>query len=144
MKEQFVTYEIASKLKELSFDEQCLYSIEYSEGGRTLKLNPNCKINLTCDIGEITLPLWQQVLDWILNKYGIFINVIPTKDRYFGVEEGALKHKYLIQYNTTIKEELEYTRWSHNDYRYSDTNIAYTSLFEAREAAIIFFLKIQS
>ena len=66
MKKQFVTYEIALKLKELGFDEPCLYSFEFGNGGLECKLNPNLKSNTTCDIGEITAPLWQQAIEFLL------------------------------------------------------------------------------
>ena len=73
MVNQFVTYEIALKLKELGFNEKCLYSIEYSEGGQTLQLNPNFKNNSQCYIGEITIPLRKQVIDWLREKHNLHI-----------------------------------------------------------------------
>ncbi len=80
MNNQFTTYEIAVKLKELGFNEKCLYSIEYSEGGQTLYLNPNFKNNSQSYIGEITLPLWQQAINWIRREKGIDLCVNKAYD----------------------------------------------------------------
>lgn len=76
MKEQFVTYEIALKLKELGFDEECLTSFEPGwnfnmPSGRT-KNNSNYPkenvINQKC-----AAPLWQQVIDWFRKKHDVHI-----------------------------------------------------------------------
>ena len=63
MKEQFVTYEIALKLKELGFDEECLGAYipdenNYLEIGGIFK---ECK-------SLIKAPLWQQAIDWLNSK----------------------------------------------------------------------------
>ena len=68
MEKQFVTYEIALKLKELGFDEECcaLY--------RKDRLYPILgfeKINSTKQ-SVITAPLWQQVFDWLFSKLNFY------------------------------------------------------------------------
>lgn len=72
MKKEFVTYEIALKLKELGFDEPCLAS--YYHAGRHLDIDEYIKH------GEYTLlaPLWQQVIDWIREKHNIHIEIELT------------------------------------------------------------------
>ena len=66
MKEQFVTYEIALKLKELAFDEECFgyYSEQYD------KTQFLCLYQEEDYFDEIRLeaPLWQQVIDWFDEK----------------------------------------------------------------------------
>jgi hypothetical protein len=74
MKEQFVTYEIALELKELGFNEECLFWY-----------NPTSIINLEgqywrnssnwLNSDQCTAPLWQQVIDWLREKYDINIDI---------------------------------------------------------------------
>ena len=78
MKEQFVTYEIALKLKELGFDEDCInfYSF-YPNIGWSLSLlgvtNEDVVEQMVChhNIKGIKAPLWQQVIDWFREKHKI-------------------------------------------------------------------------
>ena len=65
MENEFVTLSLAKRLKEQGFDEECLYSYEYSEGGMIVKQNPLKKANSSCDAGEITAPLWKQADEWM-------------------------------------------------------------------------------
>ena len=81
MKEQFVTYEIALKLKELGFDEPCLAfyqgskdlvqkkpflknskQIYYGQDNIGVKESPSMNVN------NCTAPLWQQAFIWLLKK----------------------------------------------------------------------------
>ena len=74
MKEQFVTYEIALKLKELGFDEEC-FGWYGSQG----------ILNQKYDLENTTLaPLWQQVIDWFREKYNtnIEINRFPNISKW--------------------------------------------------------------
>jgi len=75
MKEQFVPYEIAIKLKEKGFDEPCLaWSTEYGE-----------YILVETKEGEdsntfrgISIPLWQQVIDWFRVKYNLDVQAFSA------------------------------------------------------------------
>ena len=74
VKEQFVSYEIALKLKELGFNEECFgyycKNKEFSFYGQNHLLEVVAEANATI----IPAPLWQQVIDWCeLNGY--YINV---------------------------------------------------------------------
>ncbi len=63
MKDQFVTYEIAVKLKELGFDKRCIagYSVE-----KSLRIG---EVSFQSEIDGFCLaPLWQQAIDWIYSK----------------------------------------------------------------------------
>ena len=78
MKEEFVTYEIALKLKELGFDEPCFGYFPPLKKELTIWYNSEITNN-----GEFILaPLWQQVIDFIWEKYHILINTyqISHKD----------------------------------------------------------------
>ena len=74
MREQFVTYEIALKLKELGFDEECLTSFDPGwnfnmPSGRTKNNSNYPKENVTNQ--KCAAPLWQQAIDWFREKYKI-------------------------------------------------------------------------
>lgn len=100
MKEQFVTYEIASKLKELGFgmDDYLQLPFYYDKEGNlhlmevwvSKKYNPSpnhlgtdtiddfdAKIGwVDNSLDEIYLaPLWQQVIDWFRDKHNIHISI---------------------------------------------------------------------
>jgi hypothetical protein len=87
MEKQFVTYEIALKLKELGFDEPCLtYFHNDNENitDRTYHLFeyfspiPITTQQLQSNKGMencIAAPLWQQVIDWFIEKYSIYIDI---------------------------------------------------------------------
>lgn len=73
MKKQFVTYEIAKQLKELGFDEECFGYYHVNEGytkGYAFCYSENTR---TSDC-SVLAPLWQQVIDFIWEKYHILIN----------------------------------------------------------------------
>ena len=70
MKEEFVTYEIALKLKELGFDEPCFGYFPPLKKEITVWYNPEIT-----NSGEFILaPLWQQVIDWFREKHLIDID----------------------------------------------------------------------
>ena len=80
MKEQFVTYEIALKLKELGFNESCFGYYEVSDklkGGFKIRFiehedsNPSKQpLNEGC-----LAPLWQQAIDWFREKHNLSIDI---------------------------------------------------------------------
>jgi hypothetical protein len=76
MKEQFVTYEIALKLKEKGFNKPCLYP--YVDTGSIDNsyvnfIDWNLKYENT--VGYCSAPLWQQVIDWFEKTYEIYISI---------------------------------------------------------------------
>ncbi len=64
MKDQFVTFEIAEKLKELGFNEEC-FSFYWTDKVFYENVYYGVRGN-----GESTIsaPLWQQAIDWIYSK----------------------------------------------------------------------------
>lgn len=84
MEKQFVSYEIALRLKELGFDEACicLYR-KYINSIRFFAIDQNwgCSLSGMCkkygdkiEENECLAPLWQQVIDWLETK-GYYINI---------------------------------------------------------------------
>lgn len=97
MNNEFVSYEIALKLKELGFDEPCFtYYYEINSNLRThlvVDINKAWTYSGKTNLGFTLAPLYQQVFKWLRNKYGIdfSINTIysmynkNTSKKYSGV-----------------------------------------------------------
>ena len=84
MEEQFVTYEIALKLKELWFDEECFGYFRNRD--KFLCLGADSRVQRDSTLA----PLWQQVIDWFREKrdihlylpksvYGGYVYVVDAK-----------------------------------------------------------------
>ena len=79
MKEQFVTYEIALKLKYLGFDEECLGDYYIIPSDKTP--NPNGEFlglkyeDVSSYTRLVSASLWQQAIDWLREKHNIHIVV---------------------------------------------------------------------
>ena len=115
IKDQFVTYEIALGLKELGFDEECfaIFFRTILNNGRTVnyisddwespfyKNRTNSESN---SVDIVSAPLWQQVIDWLREKYGIYILImpcrIPSNEIKYYIFKGKLKWDRNELYNT--------------------------------------------
>ena len=102
MKQQFVPYEIALKLKDKGFDEECLgtyqirsanpsymygkiayYDIETNKVPKLciehskIQKNSYLENEIFNDVkwGSIAAPLWQQVIDWFLEEHKLLITI---------------------------------------------------------------------
>lgn len=133
IKKQFVTYEIALAMKELGFnklcfgyynpDEELIYGIDLKTMRYAHKYHNE---------GESVLaPLWQQCMDWLKEKHGIFVFIDMRK--YYDSYEGAYpfqawckiyKNKELIN-SITVRNKLD------------NENFIFYSYEEAREQAIL-------
>ena len=137
MKNQFVTYEIALKLKELGFDEECFCTYHNAE----LSRNPSHKIDATPIQGKpyvwknskvhnsiVCAPLWQQVIDYFRDKYhtNIEINRFPNISKWgFIVTDMTI-----IPKQQTIKENINMSLKVTDVRRFDE-------YFECREQAIL-------
>lgn len=143
MEKQFVTYEIALKLKELGFDEECLacfqmhgYPISYHKliiptwDEEYLQYETGMK-----DIVDTVIyaPLWQQAVDWLREKYLIDILILPQDKSV--CDPLPLYFIAIESYKNELIEEL-----------FNSTNqldlLHYTSPDEARKAAILKAIEI--
>lgn len=70
MREQFVTAEIALKMYDMGYDENCL-AFSDSDGKFEMK---ECRNSTLICYGDVALPLWQQVIMW-LDKQGVEVIV---------------------------------------------------------------------
>jgi hypothetical protein len=82
MKEQFATYDIALKLKELGFNEPCFGY--YDIPTKVLYLAEKDEYYMASHLPSIIIaaPLWQQVIKWFIDKYKILMYV-RTGDKPF-------------------------------------------------------------
>jgi len=81
MKNQFVPYELAVKLKELGFDDPCFARFRKGEFqlntlGKAIEHNSQQIV-----IGDVSAPLWQQAFDWFREE-GV-ISWIDRNDNTF-------------------------------------------------------------
>ena len=143
IKDQFVTYEIASAMKELGFDEECFgcfindtfkprnqYQFIIGSTYSYSRTNPDIELDY------IMAPLWQQCMDWLKEKHCIFVFIDMGK--YYDSYEGAYpfqawckiyKNKELIN-SITVRNKLD------------NENFIFYSYEEAREQAILKCIKL--
>jgi hypothetical protein len=91
MEKEFVTYEIALKLKELGFDEECLAYFEDKELTHGM-------LNSVGKKRYLIAPLWQQVIDWFLSQYNIWIIVDTSLIKFYKNDElQPSKFQFVIE-----------------------------------------------
>lgn len=80
MKGQFVTYEIAKKLKEFNHDIVCIS--HYDENGnwhdsmfRKNEKGERISVLYFPDETTIYAPLWQQAIDWLREKHNLHVTI---------------------------------------------------------------------
>ena len=133
MKEQFVTYEIALKLKELGFDEKCVasyytYDIKNFSKGKydyrgKFEFDYSTEDQYIVNSNEtyyVSAPLWQQVIDWFREKHKIDIYPEPT----YSLTEYSFK--VITVHDKSKKQEY-----------WDGMGKTYNTYQEAREQAIL-------
>ena len=128
MKNQFVTYEIALKLKELGFDEKCLKLWEHTDF-YTVLVNPE-EFKKVVSEKYCNAPLWQQVIDWFLNQYNIWIIVDTSLIKFYKNDElQPSKFQFVIE--DLNNRDADYMFHS------ADEELFYFDYKHAREQAIL-------
>jgi hypothetical protein len=74
MKNEFVPFELAVKLKELGFEERCF--TRYYESGKLADSLSYLHHNY---FGQVNAPTFSQAFRWFKKKYGIFVSIVPKK-----------------------------------------------------------------
>lgn len=130
MQEQFVTFEIASELKELGYDESCFgifdtaiqnklcYGFSSEKGYTYNQFTWKAKTQI------ILSPLWQQVIDWFRKTKKIDIQILRNKPDYNEYKVEI----YMINDNDT---------YLHLYIKDGDYIVWFSSYEEAREQAIL-------
>lgn len=70
MEKQFIPHNLALKLKELGFNEECLAFYSTDGQAKLFRTNPDQTHNNS--YWYLSAPLWQQAFDFIRNKFNIF------------------------------------------------------------------------
>ena len=98
MEEQFVTYEIVLKLKELGFNEPCFGWYSYEE------FNPlriqKCETYLGIE-SCTKAPLWQQAIDWFRVKYLLDIHILPFHIDSYHYRIDSINGRIISSINTS-------------------------------------------
>jgi hypothetical protein len=101
MNNEFVSYEIALKLKELGFDEPCLCAYDKNEmlyhSHKTDKLFTILNSNLS---NQYAAPLYQQVLRWFREQFNWQSSIEATNDQH----SHKLGYNHFIWNNVTGEE----------------------------------------
>lgn len=130
MEKEFVTYEIALKLKELGFDKECLMWYCHEN-------------NLTYDLifkqykeedYFCNAPLWQQAIDWLMRVHNMDIEI--TRYRYYDTFINSWTYNVFVK--VFNESELDKTYFVRNTLN----NTIFTSYEEAREEGIIKAIEI--
>ena len=95
MNNEFVSYEIALKLKELGFDEPCFDN--YSSIGELyqMRFSKQSTVDMAC-----LAPLYQQVFRWFREQFNWQSSIEATKDQH----NHELGFNYWIWNNVTGEE----------------------------------------
>jgi|SRR5690554_715463 len=119
MKKLFTTYPIASKLKELGFDEPCLMYYNISNENK-LHSNVATSTLYGAVISEeeyimerqIKAPLWQQAIHWLLNyiqnNKNLYIKVTIYADNSYIVESfgNNVDYHFVLKSNQDLLNKL--------------------------------------
>ena len=119
MKKLFVTYQIASKLKELGFDEPCLMYY-YKDDENKLHSNVSTSTLRGAMISEedfneerqILAPLWQQAIHWLLNyiqnDQDILLKVTIFADNSYIVDSivNNIDYHFVLHSNQDLLNKL--------------------------------------
>lgn len=121
IEKEFVSYEIASQLKEIGFNEEC-FNMYFRTSKNFAKFDGKIHKNIYCKgktCSGITAPLYQQVISWFLERK-IWISVFPIDNwnswTFDIVMEDIMKPFYVC---------------------FDGKELEFSSYEEAREAAIL-------
>ncbi len=124
MKEQFVPYELALKLRALGFDEECI-NFWYPSGTMNNSVPIYGFQNWYKTNGYLNAPLWQQAFDWLDKEFGLFVSfgkidntrnfyydfmIIDSKNRDYNDEDLIDSASRILdkgKYNTYEEARLE-------------------------------------
>jgi hypothetical protein len=102
MKNEFIPYQQALQLKELGFDEPCVYYVDEKDNGYiyNFESHPNEFIKHCCnlDINVIKTPLYQQAFKWMREKHQIeaIVSCFYNKKLDISYEERQY-HCYIVR-----------------------------------------------
>ena len=122
MEKEFISYEQALELRELGFNEECVfkYSLDRYEG-TIYEITNGCK-NIQLYKGSCTAPLYQQAFRWFREKYDLHAYVDSMR-----LTTGETVYDYVIR----ITDDEE-----------SDDGKNWRTYEEAELACLLYLIKI--
>ena len=102
MEKEFILYNLAIKLKELGFNEEC--AAYYSPMDNKLSIIGIVPISSRV----LKAPLWQQAFDWFRNEYGIDSTILPT---------SSTKYLYRLYKQQSIFKTQIYGKYMNKKYK---------------------------
>ena len=133
MEKQFCSYEIALALKELGFDETCLAI--WSAAGDHLFIEYTKSQNQAARIYQsksVSAPLWQQAIDFFIEKHNIYIDLVGTYSYQQGVGRWFKMYDGVVNYMPSDSNDWEGTSCGDDE----------SSLHDARKQAILKCIEI--
>lgn len=119
----FIPYDLAVKLKELGFDEECLAGYIHLRGSNSWELafykDRIINFNKTSNL-YVSAPLWQQAFDWFEDRYNLYLTI-----------HGEALNGHRIGFYYSITEE----GWI-NFYESVDDDLIFDTKEEARQACL--------
>lgn len=134
MKDQFVSYELSVKLKELGFNERCIASwldksYNINSSSELLFIDErfaNSQDQIYCGQRILCLaPLWQEAFDWFRKEYDL------NKLIDYRTVNGNKEYYYIIIRNIFIRDDNS----SHN-------NIYFKTYEKAEEACLLKLIEL--
>jgi hypothetical protein len=101
MKEQFVPYELALKLKQLGFDESCL---AYWDDDKVFNLNEEYLKGTDMDSTWLTAPLFQQAFRWFRKQKFLIDLTSLNSDEYEFYIQWSFAYSFLSDIYKTYEE----------------------------------------
>ena len=108
MEKEFVPYELALRMKQLGFDEECFY-VKPLNGNTEFFYTPSDYDDFPEQKEvEVGMPLFQQAFRWFREKYKLNQLVTRLPKQYVGVidSEDGLTHLFYQRYDTYREAEL--------------------------------------
>jgi hypothetical protein len=116
MNKLFISPELAKILKESGFDEPCL---AFKDFDYELEIGDITK-NSSWSSEIVSVPLYQQVTDWLRDEHGIIIVVMP-----FLMQDNSITYEY-TNYTDKEQDEMDHGDGPYEDY-YDALNAAIKS-----------------
>ncbi len=125
---EFIPYDLASKMKQLGFDEPCfVWADIYTK--QNVYMYPTNKNNMNQYSETVSIPTLQSAFKWFREKHGLFSSILPFQDIEYGVK---LCYYYcIINLNKYKDEDIMYSEFS-----LGASNINFSSPEEAELACL--------
>jgi len=92
MEKEFVTYELALKMKQLGFDEPCFGFYNNADGNVWIKHTIDESIK-NIYIGDFEAPTFSQAFSWFREKYDLYPSINIYNDKWLCVIKSTISNE---------------------------------------------------